>query len=690
MPVVYNRLTGVLNPVTGAEQGLDNTFENIEAITNYDVSFASVPFRTQGTNTRFVDIYLNENGGQNPYAFGLVANGGVGTLPNGGAVIYPHVVGTTGIVTVAASTTGAVASVDANLLPAGYTMAGPITRNDQPATLTLTPTSTTNDVIHGNGIAAENYKWVNLANSAGNTEFSVDARQVSATAALKMLLESSSATNGGFFCGGSNAAGGFPTTSQLITGLVPVSNGGSCGTAGTIIQATADENQNAGALGTDWRLYTVTPGTTTQYKNVRLFGTGDVSLNDTGAALSTSATAGFPFIGSSAGFPSGTPATHTGTVALDYDSTDNALAAYSSGAWRDVKALSPVAGPAAGAVGCGSYNRVGSGQAGNAYTLPAGSTCSGGVVEFVCTTFSSTQANTLTVTGGGTINAASSYTFQCTQALTSVRFTSDGANWQSDRPLPPSNYYPEDSPGFHGFTEWNGQPAYIQNKAFVTSQSLYLQRIVSYIGGSVSKVNVVVGNPGGTFTAATTTSVTNAVSSGGLIELTVGTSPTTGTVVTVSAVTGTTEANGSWVWTNIDGTHGTLQGSVFTNAYISGGTVTTSGNVAGLYSGAGTFLSATGDLSAVLNSSGSKALALATPVTLVPGSVYYVALLFNGGASTLEYELFGSSASFGNQGLGATGLRWSVNGTTAASLPSSIVPGSNTGTGALTHWVALN
>ena len=67
--------------------------------------------------------------------------------------------------------------------------------------------------------------------------------------------------------------------------------------------------------------------------------------------------------------------------------------------------------------------------------------------------------------------------------------------------------------------------------------------------------------------------VTGAVSDGGLIKLTVsGTSAlATGQKMTVSGVTGTTEANGFWTITVIDGTHIDLQSSTFTNSYVSGG-----------------------------------------------------------------------------------------------------------------------
>lgn len=59
----------------------------------------------------------------------------------------------------------------------------------------------------------------------------------------------------------------------------------------------------------------------------------------------------------------------------------------------------------------------------------------------------------------------------------------------------------------------------------------------------------------------------------GLIRLTVGSTLNVGTGAkyTVQGVIGTTEANGLWTITVIDGTHMDLQGSTFTNAYVSGG-----------------------------------------------------------------------------------------------------------------------
>jgi hypothetical protein len=60
-----------------------------------------------------------------------------------------------------------------------------------------------------------------------------------------------------------------------------------------------------------------------------------------------------------------------------------------------------------------------------------------------------------------------------------------------------------------------------------------------------------------------------------LVRLTVSTTGlTTGTEYNVANVSGTIEANGSWIVTVIDSGHLDLQGSNFVNAFISGGTLT--------------------------------------------------------------------------------------------------------------------
>lgn len=114
-------------------------------------------------------------------------------------------------------------------------------------------------------------------------------------------------------------------------------------------------------------------------------------------------------------------------------------------------------------------------------------------------------------------------------------------------------------------------------------------RITNYavLCTSTSSINITSGSMKGCGLAGTLT-VTGAANNGsGLIRLTVsgfgstvtgGGSATsgisTGDICNVSGVVGTTEANrNQWTLTKIDGTHIDLQGSTFTNAYVSGGIV---------------------------------------------------------------------------------------------------------------------
>jgi hypothetical protein len=74
---------------------------------------------------------------------------------------------------------------------------------------------------------------------------------------------------------------------------------------------------------------------------------------------------------------------------------------------------------------------------------------------------------------------------------------------------------------------------------------------------------------------ASTFAVSNAANNGsGLIRITCAANTfITGDVVVINGVTGTTEANGRWTVTVINNTTLDLQGSTFTHAYVSGGTV---------------------------------------------------------------------------------------------------------------------
>jgi hypothetical protein len=67
----------------------------------------------------------------------------------------------------------------------------------------------------------------------------------------------------------------------------------------------------------------------------------------------------------------------------------------------------------------------------------------------------------------------------------------------------------------------------------------------------------------------------SASGTGGVVRLTVSSTSTmiTGSQVQVTGVGGTTEANGTWICTVVDGTHVELQGSTFAHAWTAGGTV---------------------------------------------------------------------------------------------------------------------
>jgi hypothetical protein len=87
------------------------------------------------------------------------------------------------------------------------------------------------------------------------------------------------------------------------------------------------------------------------------------------------------------------------------------------------------------------------------------------------------------------------------------------------------------------------------------------------------------GKPGVTLEGLATIgsrAISNAANNGsGLIRLTVSSTTgwTTGDIKNIAAVTGTTEANGTWTITVINATTIDLQGSTFANAYVSGGYV---------------------------------------------------------------------------------------------------------------------
>ncbi len=703
MPAIYDRLDGTIDPVTSVALGHDNSFINPRVFTNYDSSFTSAAVRVQTQRASVVLPYFNEAGGLNPYAVLFSSNGTAGTFANGGVLIRPTVVGTTHIASVSTGTTTSYWDIDNNLIPASPSfndVNGIVTTNrfitNSGGAMVLSPQSTTTTWIQAQAPTGHNAKSINFNDSSGNTTYSIDTRQQSSNPAIREIVETPAITNPAQVCLGSNTTGGYYSTSNTMASIIAVANGGSCSTNGAAISAIATENQNSGALGTDWQLSTVTAGGTTQMKNMRLFGNGDVSLNNTGNALATSATGGYTFIPSMAGAPSGSLSGHTGTVGVTYDSTDHSLFVNTSSTNDfDVKSLFVAAsGPSNGTTfTCGSLQRLGSGQSGNSYNIPnANGTCTGQQITVECTNSGGVYTYTINP-AAGTIDGASSYTLWCDKSLNTVTFVSDGSNWATERPRPPTNYYPLTPPVEQGYVEWNGDPGFVQGKTNMVSQTIYAMKLVAHTGGTIANINGYVGTAGNSFTAATTTNVTGTASSGGLIQLSVASTAglANGNVVTVSGVTGTTEANGAWVLTSVASPAGTvtLQNSTWTNAWVSGGTLTLSGNIAAIYSSSGNFLTATGDMSTTWNGTGAKAMPLATSITTTLGTSYYVVLLFNGNATVPAFENFGN-ITVANSNLSAANFRWSTASTAAASLSSSFTPSSNLQTTALTYWVALN
>lgn len=117
----------------------------------------------------------------------------------------------------------------------------------------------------------------------------------------------------------------------------------------------------------------------------------------------------------------------------------------------------------------------------------------------------------------------------------------------------------------------------LHNFAITTSDTTTYKTAVCYADASKSKLQDFYVR---SFTGGVTASITGAVNNGsGEIRLTVANASINwndGWAVAVSGVVGTTEANNGWPIAVTGGTTIDLKGSTFTNAYVSGGTITAS------------------------------------------------------------------------------------------------------------------
>jgi len=134
-------------------------------------------------------------------------------------------------------------------------------------------------------------------------------------------LERNTTTNGSNLT--LSAGGALSGGTNLNAGMLYLKAGISTGSGGSsdIFFQTA----TSGSSGTS-------DNTPTTKLTVR--GNGNVVVGT--AALTTDATSGFLYLPSSAGTPTGVPTTETGTVPIQYDTTNNALMAYRGGAWRTI------------------------------------------------------------------------------------------------------------------------------------------------------------------------------------------------------------------------------------------------------------------------------------------------------------------------------------------------------------------
>jgi hypothetical protein len=119
-----------------------------------------------------------------------------------------------------------------------------------------------------------------------------------------------------------------PTIVSPVITTSPTANGATWTDLGTV--TTADINGGT-VDGTTVGATTAAAGT---FTSLNVSG-GNATLNSSGSALATDATAGFTYIPSCAGTPIGTPASlPTGAVPIVWDSANEILYVYSGGSWK--------------------------------------------------------------------------------------------------------------------------------------------------------------------------------------------------------------------------------------------------------------------------------------------------------------------------------------------------------------------
>ena len=168
----------------------------------------------------------------------------------------------------------------------------------------------------------------NLGNSTSQGGFNLGLINNTVSSNLAIWNHSNNAITTGIVMGNMKSG----NTSSISIDFAGVSNtSGNSGTLARIIglkSASTDSTQLTGALA----FYTTSNSLLGGTEKMRIDAGGNVVIGT--AALSTSATDGFLYLPSSAGSPTGVPTSNTGTIPIEYDTTNNRLYAYRGGAWH--------------------------------------------------------------------------------------------------------------------------------------------------------------------------------------------------------------------------------------------------------------------------------------------------------------------------------------------------------------------
>lgn len=202
--------------------------------------------------------------------------------------------------------------------------------------VTLAPSSTSANAL-----------LISLPSSAANTFYSakdsagnfVTAQSVTTGGQTTLALVTPSAVSAGPSCKAVLNLAVYPyqTTGNSLANITSQTKQGSGTTAVTgQLSFAAAENQASGKLGTDLILALCPVGSASSKNWLKISANGNIVMNATGSAVSTSATDGFTYVPSMAGKPTGTPTSYTGATAYVDDTTNKTKWRYDGSNWHSM------------------------------------------------------------------------------------------------------------------------------------------------------------------------------------------------------------------------------------------------------------------------------------------------------------------------------------------------------------------